>query len=82
MGPGGGAVVPHVEAPPAHATPLSVRERLAMHDPKWCIFFDFHTMPACPDVGANFAAEAIADQLASCGVDYDVITAKCNLGMA
>ncbi len=53
-----------------------------MHDPKWCIFFDFHTMPACPDVGANFDAEAIADQLASCGVDYVVFPAKCNLGMA
>ena len=53
-----------------------------MHDPKWCIFFDFHTMPACPDVGAGFDADAIADHLASCGVDYVVFPAKCNLGMA
>ncbi len=53
-----------------------------MHEPKWCIFFDFHTMPACPDVGANFDADAVADHLQGCGVDYVVFPAKCNLGMA
>lgn len=53
-----------------------------MHDPKWCIFFDFHTMPACPDVGAGFDFDAITGQLADCGVDYMVFPARCNLGVA
>jgi putative glycosyl hydrolase-like family 6 (GHL6) protein/glycosyl hydrolase family 42 (putative beta-galactosidase) len=53
-----------------------------MHDPKWCLFFDFHTMPACPDVGAAFDANATADWFQECGVDYVVFPARCNLGMA
>ena len=24
-----------------------------MHQPKYCLFYDNHTMPACPDVGAK-----------------------------
>lgn len=28
-----------------------------MHNPKYCLFYDNHTMPACPDVGENFDAE-------------------------
>ncbi len=55
---------------------------MARHEPKWCIFFDFHTMPACPDVGANFDADAVTDHLKACGVDYVVFPAKCNLGAA
>jgi len=39
-------------------------------------------MPACPDVGAGFDAEAFADRLKACGVDYVVFHARCNLGMA
>lgn len=54
----------------------------AAHDPKWCFFFDFHTMPACPDVGAGFDAEVFADHIKACGVDFVVFPAKCNLGMA
>jgi hypothetical protein len=53
-----------------------------MHDPKWGLFYDFHTLPACPDVGANFDADAFTDRLQRCGVDYVVFHARCNLGMA
>ena len=53
-----------------------------MHEPKWCIFYDVHTMPACPDVGAGFDAEAFVDRIKACGVDYIVFHARCNLGMA
>lgn len=53
-----------------------------MHEPKWCLFFDFHTMPACPDVGAGFDFDAICGQIADCGVDYMVFPARCNLGTA
>ena len=53
-----------------------------MHQVKFGIFFDFHTMPACPDVGAGFDAEAVTDELKECGVDYISFPARCNLGMA
>jgi hypothetical protein len=53
-----------------------------MHKPKWCIFFDFHTMPANPDVGKGFDFDAITGQLADAGVDYIVFPARCNLGTA
>ncbi len=53
-----------------------------MHNPKWCIFFDFHTMPACPDVGRAFDFDAITGHLQDCGVDYMVFPARCNLGTA
>lgn len=52
------------------------------HDPRWCIFFDFHTMPANPDVGKGFDFDAITGQLADAGVDYIVFPARCNLGTA
>lgn len=53
-----------------------------MHDPKWCLFFDFHTMPACPDVGRDFDFDKITDKIKECGVDYVVFPARCNLGVA
>lgn len=53
-----------------------------MHDPKWCLFFDFHTMPACPDVGKEFDFDEITDKIKECGVDYIVFPARCNLGVA
>ncbi|OGV40247.1 MAG: hypothetical protein A2020_09940 [Lentisphaerae bacterium GWF2_45_14] len=53
-----------------------------MHNPKWCIFFDFHTMPACPDVGKEFDFDKITDKIKECGVDYIVFPARCNLGTA
>ena len=53
-----------------------------MRNPKWCVFFDFHTMPACPDVGKNFDFDAITDNLKESGVDFIVFPARCNLGVA
>lgn len=53
-----------------------------MHKPQWGIFFDFHTMPANPDVGKGFDFDAITDQLAEAGVDYVCFPARCNLGVA
>ncbi len=53
-----------------------------MHIPKWSLFYDFHTMPACPDVGKYFDVEAFVAHLKACGVDFVVFPARCNLGMA
>ena len=53
-----------------------------MHQPRYCLFYDNHTMPACPDVGENFDVEAFTDRIKKCGVDYLTFHARCNLGMA
>ncbi|MCX6984610.1 MAG: alpha-L-fucosidase [Lentisphaerae bacterium] len=53
-----------------------------MHSPKYCLFYDNHTMPACPDVGENFDAELFTDRVKACGVDYLTFHARCNMGMA
>ncbi len=53
-----------------------------MRFPRWGIFYDFHTMPACPDVGKEFDCDATAEQFVRCGVDFVVFHARCNLGMA
>lgn len=53
-----------------------------MHSPKWALFFDFHTMPANPDVGRAFDLDAITDWFKECGADYVVFPARCNLGTA
>ena len=53
-----------------------------MHQPKYCLFYDNHTMPAIPDVGENFDVEAFTDRIKDCGVDYLTFHARCNLGMA
>jgi hypothetical protein len=53
-----------------------------MHNAKYCLFYDNHTMPACPDVGANFDVEAFTDRIKRCGVDQLTFHARCNLGMA
>jgi hypothetical protein len=53
-----------------------------MHQPKYCLFYDNHTMPACPDVGENFDIEAFTDRIKYCGVDQLTFHARCNLGMA
>ena len=53
-----------------------------MHDPKWCLFYDNHTMAACPDVGAAFDVDAFVAQIKSCGVDFLAFHARCNQGMA
>jgi hypothetical protein len=54
----------------------------AMHLPKWALFYDFHTLPAVPDVGREFDADRFTDRVKACGVDYLVFAARCNLGMA
>ena len=51
-----------------------------MHTPKYCLFYDNHTMKACPDVGAGFDAEEFTDRIAACGVDYLTFHARCNQG--
>ena len=53
-----------------------------MYDPKWCLFYDNHTMPTCPDVGMGFDVEAFTDQIKECGVDFIAFHARCNMGMA
>ncbi len=51
-----------------------------MHNPKYCLFFDNHTMAACPDVGVDFDAAAFSQKLSDCGVDLIGFPAKCNQG--
>ncbi len=51
-----------------------------MYQPKYCMFFDNHTMKACPDVGHAFDANDFAVNLESCGVDLVGFPAKCNQG--
>ncbi len=53
-----------------------------MHQPKRALFFDFHTMPANPDVGKKFDMEAITGWFQECGADFVVFPARCNLGTA
>lgn len=53
-----------------------------MHTPKWALFFDFHTMPASPDVGRCFDMDSITDWFVQCGADFVVFPARCNLGNA
>jgi len=53
-----------------------------MHNPKYCLFYDNHTMPAIPDYGETFDAEVFTDRIKACGVDYLTFHARCNLGMA
>jgi len=70
----------------SHAYPQGKNEltkgRNAMHQPKYCLFYDNHTMPACPDVGENFDAEAFTDRIKRCGVDQLTFHARDNMGMA
>ncbi|MDD4145339.1 MAG: alpha-L-fucosidase [Prolixibacteraceae bacterium] len=53
-----------------------------MYEPKYCLFYDNHTMQACPDVGETFDAEVFTDRIKACGVDYLTFHARCNQGMA
>jgi len=52
------------------------------HKPKYCLFYDNHTMKAIPDVGENFNVEVFTDRIKACGVDYLVFHARCNQGLA
>ena len=53
-----------------------------MLQPKYCLFYDNHTMPAIPDVGETFDADAFTDRIKDCGVGYLTFHARCNQGMA
>ncbi len=53
-----------------------------MHTPKYCLFFDNHTMKSCPDAGAGFEVEKFTDLVRECGVDYMTFHARCNQGFA
>jgi hypothetical protein len=53
-----------------------------MKTPKYSLFFDNHTMKACPDVGANFDAKKFVAEVKSCGVDFLTFHARCNQGFA
>ena len=44
------------------------------------MFFDMHTMQACPDVGHAFDAQEFAEKLKHAGVDLVGFHAKCNQG--
>lgn len=50
--------------------------------PKRAIHFDFHTMPAVPDVGRDFDAEKFSETLEKTGVQYITFFARCNIGFA
>ena len=51
-----------------------------MYHPKYAMFFDMHTMKACPDVGRDFHADVFAENLKKTGVDLVGFHAKCNQG--
>jgi hypothetical protein len=51
-----------------------------MYKPKYALFFDNHTMAACPDVGVNFNADEFAGRISDCGADFVGFHAKCNQG--
>ena len=51
-----------------------------MYYPKYAMFFDMHTMQACPDVGHAFDAQEFAEQLKNAGVELVGFHAKCNQG--
>ncbi|MBN8217482.1 MAG: beta-galactosidase trimerization domain-containing protein [Spirochaetes bacterium] len=53
-----------------------------MHQPKYAIFYDFHTQPDQPDVGKDFDVDGAVAAWKSCGVDYVIFHARCNLGTA
>jgi hypothetical protein len=53
-----------------------------MYNPKYSLFFDNHTMPYCPDVGADFNVEQFVERICKCGVDFVTFHARCNMGMA
>ena len=53
-----------------------------MREPKYSLFYDNHTMEACPDVGSKFDVETFTDKIKECGVDFLTFHARCNMGMA
>ena len=51
-----------------------------MYFPKYAMFFDNHTMKACPDTGHDFDGEVFGEKLREAGVDLVGFHAKCNQG--
>ena len=51
-----------------------------MYFPKYAMFFDNHTMKACPDTGQDFDGEVFGEKLREAGVDLVGFHAKCNQG--
>ena len=51
-----------------------------MNYPKYAMFFDMHTMQACPDVGHEFCADEFAENLKNAHVEPVGFHAKCNQG--
>ena len=51
-----------------------------MAHPEYVLFFDNHTMQACPDVGHKFDAELFADSVKEIGAELVGFPAKCNQG--
>ncbi len=66
----------------AQEAPVGIFNQTGVHQPRYCLFYDNHTMPAIPDYGETFDAEAFTDRIKACGVDYLTFHARCNLGMA
>ncbi len=58
------------------------KDNRKMHQPRYCLFYDNHTMTACPDVGENFDVEAFTGRIKDCGVDLLTFHARCNQGNA
>jgi len=73
-------LVPVISFTQAGSSPKSGPEK--MPKIRYSLFYDNHTMPACPDVGETFDAETFTDRIKRCGVDYLTFHARCNLGMA
>ncbi len=55
---------------------------LARTFPARAAHLDFHTMPGVYDVGSRFQPPEFADTLASAGVQFVTVFAKCNIGFA
>ncbi len=53
-----------------------------MHFPKYSLFYDNHTMLACPDVGENFDVDVFTDRVKATNAGYLIFHARCNQGMA
>ncbi len=47
---------------------------------KRALHFDFHTLPAIPDLGDDFNAKEFAEKLSDAKVEYINFFARCNLG--
>jgi hypothetical protein len=58
------------------------KEAGVIPQPKYCLFFDNNTMPACPEVGAGFDAVAFTERIKQCGAGHLVFSVRCDQGMA